>query len=170
MRVVAARLGLLPAERGGLQSPLPSGARSLLLVFPPLEQTGGDVRIGAVIDVADGGALVPGAEEVPVVIRFWADEAAVYATPGATFALWYGRAVGEGVVMRLADEAGAPDAAGQLAPPVMRRSLALVVMASMTAVMVARSSSVSWLRSASRASSALPGACRGRRGASGVTR
>jgi len=43
----------------------------------------------------------------------------------------------------------------------MRRSLALVVMASMTARMVARSSSVSWPRSARRASSALPGACRG---------
>jgi hypothetical protein len=102
---VEARVGLLSAASGGLNSPLPSGTRSLMLVFPSLEHPGGEVKIGAVIDVLEGAALVPGADEVPVVIRFWADEAAVYATPGATFAIWYGRAVGEGVVMRLADEA-----------------------------------------------------------------
>jgi hypothetical protein len=41
---------------------------------------------------------------VPVIIRFWTDEAGVYATPGAAFTLWYGRAVGKGVVTRLAEE------------------------------------------------------------------
>jgi hypothetical protein len=34
------------------------------------------VKIGAVIDVLDGAALVPGADEVPVIIRFWADAGA----------------------------------------------------------------------------------------------
>ncbi len=110
--VVEARVGLLPAASGGLNSPLPSGTRSLMLVFPSLEQPGGDMRIGAVIDVLDGAALVPGTDGVGVVVRFWADEAAVYATPGATFAIWYGRPVGEGVVMRLADEAAGGDALG----------------------------------------------------------
>ena len=105
MLVVEARLELLPAGSGGLHSPLPSGTRSLLLAFAPLEHLGEDVKIGAVIDVMGGPALVPGAGDIPVIISFWADEAAVYATPGATFAIWYGRAVGEGVVMRLADEA-----------------------------------------------------------------
>jgi hypothetical protein len=42
---------------------------------------------------------------VPVVIRFWADEAAVYATPGASFTLWCGRVVGTGAVTRVVDEA-----------------------------------------------------------------
>jgi hypothetical protein len=59
-----------------------------------------------VIDVIGSPALIPGAAEVPVVIRFWADEAAVYAMPGAPFTLWYGRAVGTGVVTRIVDEAG----------------------------------------------------------------
>jgi hypothetical protein len=102
--VVEARVGLLAAESGGLRSPLPTGTRSLLLVFPSLEYSGGEVKIGAVIDVIDGSALVPGTDGVAVTIRFWADQAAVWATPGAAFTLWYGRVVGKGVVTRLADE------------------------------------------------------------------
>jgi hypothetical protein len=103
--VVEARVALFPAERGGLRSPMPTGTRSLLLVFRSLEDPGGDAKIGAVIDVVDMPALVPGTDEVPVVIRFWADEAAVYATPGAAFTLWYRRPVGRGVVTRIVDEA-----------------------------------------------------------------
>ena len=63
------------------------------------------MKVGAVIDVVGGLALVPGSAEVPVTLRFWADEAAVYATPGVSFTLWYGRAVGTGVVTRVVDEA-----------------------------------------------------------------
>jgi len=47
-----------------------------------------------------------------VIIRFWADEAAIYAVPGAAFTLWYGRPVGIGVVT---------SPAGALASPVTRR-------------------------------------------------
>jgi hypothetical protein len=101
---VEARVGLLPAESGGLRSPMPTGTRSLLLVFPSLEHPAEEVKIGAVIDVIDGPALVPGTDDVPVILRFWADEASVYATPGTRFTLWYGRAVGEGVITRVADE------------------------------------------------------------------
>lgn len=102
---VEARLALLPAEQGGLRSPVPTGSRSLLLAFASLQPDGEEVKIGAVIDVIGRSTLVPGAVEVPVVIRFWADEAAVYATPGAAFTLWYGHAVGTGVVTRVVDEA-----------------------------------------------------------------
>jgi hypothetical protein len=104
MPAVEARIELLPAESGGLRGQMPTGTRSLLLAFAPLERQGEDVKIGAVIEVMDGPALVPGTDEVPVIIQFWADEAAVYATPGAAFTLWYGRPVGKGVVKRIVDE------------------------------------------------------------------
>jgi hypothetical protein len=98
-------VSLLAAELGGLRAPVPSGTRSLVLVFSSLEAPDEEVKFGAVIDVTDGPALVPGADQVPVIIRFWADEAAVYATPGAAFTLWYGGLVGQGVVTERADEA-----------------------------------------------------------------
>jgi hypothetical protein len=63
------------------------------------------VKIGAVIDVIGGPALIPGTGDIPVVISLWADEAAVYAAPGVSFTLWYGRAVGTDVVARIVDEA-----------------------------------------------------------------
>lgn len=102
---VEARVGLLGPASGGLHGPMPTGTRSLMLVFPSFEHEGGDVKIGAVVDVEGGHALVPGTDDVQVVIRFWADEAAVYATPGAVFTLWYGRPVGTGMVTRVVDEA-----------------------------------------------------------------
>lgn len=68
---VEARVGLLPAEADGLHSPMPTGTRSLLLAFPSLERADAEVKIGAMIDVLDGPALVPGTDEVQVIIRFW---------------------------------------------------------------------------------------------------
>ena len=97
---VEARLTLSPVESGGLDGPMPTGTRSLLLAFTSLERPDEHVMIGAVIDVVDGPTLVPGADDVPVIIRFWADEAEVYATPGTAFTLWYGPPVGRGVVTR----------------------------------------------------------------------
>jgi len=101
---VEARLSLLPAESGGLQTPLPTGTRSLLLNFLSLESRDEQVRIGAVIDVMDAKSLEPGTLETLARIHFWTDEAAIYATPGATFKIWYGRVVGEGVVERIVDD------------------------------------------------------------------
>ena len=98
-------VSLLAAELGGLGAPVPSGTRSLVLVFSSLESSGEEVKFGAVIDVAAGSALVPGADQVPVIIRFWADQAAVYATPGTVFTLWHGRLVGKGAVTGIMDEA-----------------------------------------------------------------
>ena len=103
-----AQIGLTTTESGGLLAPMPSGTHSPILVFPSLDRSGVEEWLGAVIDAADGSALAPGKDQVPVVIRFWADEAAVYATPGSTFRLWYGRTVGTGVVTRIADEAATP--------------------------------------------------------------
>jgi hypothetical protein len=102
--VVEAQVELFAAASGGFGSPMPTGTRSLVLAFPSLEHPGEEVKIGAMIDVVGAPALVPGAGLAPVVMRFWADEAAVYAMPGAAFRLWYGRTVGTGVVTRLADD------------------------------------------------------------------
>ncbi len=102
---VAAQLELLPTGSGGLHSAVPTGTRSLLLAFPPLEHANEEVKVGAVIETVDGSALTPGSVGVPVTVRFWSDEAAIYAIPGAAFTLWYGRPVGNGVVTRIVDEA-----------------------------------------------------------------
>ena len=103
MPTAEALLELLPAESGGLRSALPAGTRSLIIGFPPIEEPGAEVKYGAVIDTADGSALIPGTAGIPVTVRFWADEAAIYAVPGAAFTLWYGRPVGTGAVTWLDD-------------------------------------------------------------------
>ncbi len=103
--VVEARIGLLTTSEGGLRAPMPSGGRSLLLKFGSLESPDQEMTIGAVIDTLDGAALDPGGRDVIVNAWFWADEAQVYAAPGARFLLWYaGRVVGQGQVLRVVDE------------------------------------------------------------------
>jgi hypothetical protein len=37
-------------------------------------------------------------------VLFWAEEARIYATAGASFEIWYGRLVGSGTVTDLVDE------------------------------------------------------------------
>jgi len=49
---------------------MPTGTRSLMLVFPSLEDPAGEAKTGSVIDVIGGPALVPGIVEVPVIVRF----------------------------------------------------------------------------------------------------
>jgi hypothetical protein len=67
--------------------------------------------IGAVIDATDREELVPGVTDVPVSLRFWAEEEARHlALPGATFGLWYsGRAVGHGRISDTAAADGLPN-------------------------------------------------------------
>lgn len=93
---------LLDRSQGGLAAPVQEGTRSIAFVFDGL---GGDpepAAFGAVIErVLDGGA--PGGP-LRAVARFWADLAAIYATPGTTCALWLGRTVGRGVVRALPPE------------------------------------------------------------------
>jgi hypothetical protein len=95
---VRAELVLAATDDGGLRAALPSGTRSLVLRFASLEHSDGLLSLGAVITVSDGEALVP-STACEVELQFWADEARIYATPGVPFDLWYGRAVGKGVVL-----------------------------------------------------------------------
>ena len=103
--VAEARITVAPASAGGPRFSMPSGGRSLLLKFSSLEDPDQQITMGAAIDTLDGTALKPGIDGVLVRLWFWADEAQVYATPGARFVLWYaGRAVGHGEVVRVVDE------------------------------------------------------------------
>jgi hypothetical protein len=103
--VAQARIGLSPDSAQGPQFSMPSGGRSLLLKFRSLEDPDQQTAMGAVIDTLDGSAIEPGIAGVTVHLWFWADEAQVYATPGATFLLWYaGQTVGQGQVLRVIDE------------------------------------------------------------------
>jgi hypothetical protein len=96
-RVIAA-LDLKPAEDGGLSAPLPAGTRSLLLRFPEGDEQSAAVTLGAVITPRAATELAPG-EKVDAQVLFWADEARIHATVGASFDLWYGRVVGCGTVI-----------------------------------------------------------------------
>ncbi len=84
---------------------MPSKGRSLLLKFPSLDSPDEQTTIGAAIETLDGTPLEPGTGGLTVRLNFWADEAQLYATPGAKFSLWYaGRTVGQGEVLRIVDE------------------------------------------------------------------
>jgi hypothetical protein len=87
--VAEARIGLSPASAQGPRFSMPSGGRSLLLQFRSLEDPDQQTTMGAVIDTLDGSAIEPGIAGVTARLWFWADEAQVYATPGAKFLLWY---------------------------------------------------------------------------------
>ena len=93
-----AYLSLLTGADGGLTSPLPAGTRSLLLRFPSGIDLSPEVSIGAVIVPMGGRALCPGDRDLDVELTFWADEAEVFVTAGASFGLWYGRSVGDGMI------------------------------------------------------------------------
>lgn len=103
-RRVRALLDMFESGGGGLTSSLPSGTRSLLLMFAGLEDPEQRMSVGAVITTSDGQAVQPGHSNVEVELQFWADEARVYATPGVAFELWYGRRVGTGVVGSVIDD------------------------------------------------------------------
>lgn len=102
---VHAQVDLLPTEQGGLVESMPLPTPSLILVFPSLDdESPGDVQIGGLLAASDSDSLRPG-DTVRVEIDFWAEIGRVYATPGATFSLWYaGRAIGSGVVLRHGDD------------------------------------------------------------------
>ena len=101
---VLAVLRLRSTEEGGLAAPLPSGTPSLLLRFPPAEPGGESVTLGAVLTPHGGVQVLAAGHEIHVDVLFWADEARVYATVGASFDIWYGRLVGSGVILNHVDE------------------------------------------------------------------
>lgn len=94
-----AMLRLVATELGGLDRPVATGARGLLLKF---DTEHGEVQLGAVVELRGRAQLLPG-EEASVELHFWADEARIYATPGSRFRVWHGRDVGEGAISRLHD-------------------------------------------------------------------
>ena len=85
---------LFPADEGGLDFEVKERNRSLLFVFPPLEDE--QVQQGAMVEQLFGAGR-PGSRFVAQV-QFFDDSAAIVATPGAEFDLWLGRTVGRGVV------------------------------------------------------------------------
>lgn len=88
---------LSPTCEGGLKSTIVAGHRSVVYLFDRLGEDEERVGFGAVVEeVLEGGD--PGGP-FRAVVRFWADLAEVYATPGTEFDLWLGRVVGHGCVL-----------------------------------------------------------------------
>lgn len=105
---VHAALHLLSIGDGGLAAAMPSGTRSLLVRFPAAGPDNEPVMFGAVWAPIDGGTLAAGAD-VEVEVLFWADEARIHATAGASLEVWYaGRVVGAGTITDVVDELGQP--------------------------------------------------------------
>jgi hypothetical protein len=94
-------LDLASTGDGGLTAPLNRGNRSLLFVFPALGEDDEPVRFGAFVEHVDDGE--PG-RRCAAQLLFWDDLAEVYASPGATFDVWYSRIVGRGVVRSIVSD------------------------------------------------------------------
>ena len=102
-RYILARVTLYPIVSDNAYSLLRAGTRSLILKFPAFEVSDKSVEFGAMIDMVDKCAQQSRRDDIPVRIRFWVDEAAIHATPGERFTIWYGKDVGDGVVERVVD-------------------------------------------------------------------
>jgi hypothetical protein len=99
---VLAEIELFPTEEGGLDFEVKERSRSLLFVFPPLEDY--PIQQGAMIERLSGEGL-PGTS-VDAEVQFFDDSAAIVATPGARFDLWLGRTVGRGIIKDVFPEIG----------------------------------------------------------------
>lgn len=97
---VTASISLAPAD-GDTGFSLPSGTPSVLAVFAAVE---GQVQLGMTITTQDGEPLVPESLHPAAVLEFLPDEAAIYASPGTPFDLWYGTTIGSGTVLEVLDE------------------------------------------------------------------
>lgn len=97
---VLAELEFFPTDEGGLDFEVKEQNRSLLFVFPPLEEE--PLQHGAIIEQILGEAR-PRAR-VTALVQFFDDSAAIAASPGAEFDLWLGRNVGRGVVKEVLAE------------------------------------------------------------------
>ena len=94
-----AQISLLPSDAGGIVMALPSGTRSLLLKFHPSQISGVETSVGAVIESESGEMLSPGLQDTKVSIQYWAVDACALFFTGARFAIWYGRDVGERLIV-----------------------------------------------------------------------
>lgn len=87
---------LVDTGEGGVKNAIVGGSRSVAYLFEPLDDGEQPNGFGGVVEeVIEGGA--PGGD-LTAIVRFWAELAEVYATPGTQFDLWLGRVVGHGVV------------------------------------------------------------------------
>lgn len=97
---VLAEIELFPADEGGLGFELQERNRSLLFVFPALEDD--PVQQGAMVEKIFGARCA--SSRVVAQIQFFDDSAAIVATPGAKFNLWLGRTVGRGVIKEVVSD------------------------------------------------------------------
>jgi hypothetical protein len=89
---------LLDTRDGGLNAPLGSPTRSLLLHCDPGPGIG-PVALGVLISTPSDAPLVPGASVVGARLDFWVDLAELYLAPGHQFWLGYpNRVVARGVI------------------------------------------------------------------------
>lgn len=93
---VVADVELLAEDAGGLKSPVEEGNRSLIV---SIDENGDRVQLGAVFERVEGSGR-PGSSFRAELV-FWHDIAAIHATPGTEFTLWYGRDVGSGRVVEV---------------------------------------------------------------------
>ena len=97
-----AEIDLAPSDSGGLQDAHPSPTTSMVLGFGAAYMSrslADDSWFGAEIRTEDGEPLRPGTRQ-EVTVRMWAvDEALARVAHNARFQLWYGRIVGQGVVL-----------------------------------------------------------------------
>jgi hypothetical protein len=84
---IEAIVDLADPAHGGLDAPIPTPTRSLLLKFD-------GESIGAQISTTDGLPLAPGVGPQSVPVTFWAEEAEYLAVPSRQFDVSYGRTVG----------------------------------------------------------------------------
>ncbi|MFM9920110.1 hypothetical protein VLI63_11220 [Lacisediminihabitans sp. H27-G8] len=61
--------------------------------------SGVETSVGAVIESESGEMLPPGLQDTKVSIKYWADDARDLFFTGAGFTIWYGRDVGEGLIV-----------------------------------------------------------------------
>ena|SRR5437588_12307644 len=96
---IEAVISMLSSEQGGLKSAMPNPTSSLTVVFPS-EEDGSPLHFTNAMTLSDSQSVGPGDAGRRAVIEFLAaDEARIYAIPGATFAIWHGRNVGSGRVL-----------------------------------------------------------------------
>lgn len=94
---IIAELELFPSQQGGLKFAVQEGNRSLLFMFPTVENP--RPQQGALVEQLFG-VLQPG-ERVAAQVQFFDDSAADVAFVGSEFELWLGRTVGRGVVKEI---------------------------------------------------------------------
>lgn len=84
---------------------LASGSNSLLFQFCETSESQQElVSLGAMVTTPDQSPLVWGERDRQVLLNFWDDAARMQVHEGAEFSIWYGRTIGNGVIVKLIDD------------------------------------------------------------------